>query len=70
MNGHLPNDGADIHPWMPLQMHGFRAGLTKGEVIESGLGKACNALGISIHDREKVYAEMQRVQKEINFKTA
>lgn len=68
MNGHLPNDGADIHPWMPSSLHGQpNYGAC---VMDSPVSKICESAGVSIHDREKVYAEMKRVQKEINFKTA
>jgi hypothetical protein len=67
MNGHLPNDGADIHPWMPTQLHVYLKP-NGNHAPRSPLGSACVDQGFSIHDREQVYAEMQRVQKEINFK--
>lgn len=53
-----PSPESDIHPWFNTEAH-----------RHSALGKACKVMDVSIHDREKVYEAMQRVQKEINFKT-
>lgn len=70
MDKTLPHHSVDIHPWMPTQMHNSKAQGEGESAWLSPLGRACISAYISIHDRDKVYAEMQRVQKEINFKTA
>jgi hypothetical protein len=53
-NDNLPNEDADIHPWMPTSLH-------QG-CHTSPLGRLCGVLGVSIHDREQVY-QMMRAQE-------
>jgi len=65
MNPYLPNQGSEIHPLMPLAMHGVHM---PGELITpSRLSHACEDLNVSIHDRERVYSEMKRVEQEMLF---
>lgn len=55
----LPTDKEDIHPWMPFNLHdaayGRRFSGAGDTDNTSQLGLMCRELGVSIHDREKVY---------------
>ena len=52
----LPDTNNEIHPWMPVDL-----------VERSRLGNMCRFLNASIHDREKVYEAMKKVERELNF---
>lgn len=51
----LPTDREDIHPWMPMNLHSPEHGDGQGVTHRSNLARQCEMLGVSIHDREKVY---------------
>jgi hypothetical protein len=68
LNSTLPNEGSDIHPWMPTQLHNGRSTavhVNREHCRVSPLGRRCEELGVSIHDREKVWNADRKLQQEM-----
>lgn len=65
MNSYMPKEGVEVHPWMPRALHG-QATFTERKQ-QSPLGGVCTDRDLSIHDRERVYNEMKRVEQQMLF---